>query len=116
MKIAVNKHKGVNITKATIEAAISKIRFIMAYVLRKKLMIIPTKPLPNNTMVEGSGALDFGLPEACKNTGGVDISFSAGAVSLGFESDNAANAFEFKKNPKKSATTTNNNPIFRIQF
>lgn len=100
IRIVVSKNKGERKTIPDKEAMISNARLTVRYVLRTKLATMPKMPLPNNIMVDGSGARERGFSvwsgltvivgrrvECCMDT----------VVSCGMIEDNAAPAVVTKK-------------------
>ena len=107
IRIAVSKNKGERKMIPSKEAMTSNARLTIWYVLRTKLTTMPKMPLPNNIIVDGSGARDRGFSvwsgiavtagrrvECCTDT----------AVSCGMIADNAAPAAVTKKTLAVSIT------------
>src|SRR3989338_2760116 len=100
MRMAVSKNKGDRKTIPSKEAMISNARLTIWYVLRTKLTTMPKMPLPNNIIVDGSGARDLGFSvwSGMAVTAGYRVSCCAETfVSCGMISDNAAHAVVTKK-------------------
>lgn len=93
----------------SIEATISNARLTIWYVLRTKLAAMPKIPLPNNIIVDGSGARErgFSVWSGIAVTAGRRVGCCTEAVvSCGMIEDNAAPAAVTKKTLAASITVT----------